>query len=218
VDLQTGQLKYNAKKEPHIGQVVRQICPASPGGKDWQPSAWSPRTQLLYIPHQNMCQDTSSYDVSYIVGTPYVGVDNKMLPGPGGHRGAFTAWDVVGGKIRWQVRERFPVWSGALVTAGDVAFYGTMEGYFKALDARTGKLLWQFKADSGIVSQPMSYRGPDGKQYIAFMSGVGGWAGSIVSGDLDARDGVGANGFVNVTKDLPHYTQKGGTLYVFALP
>ncbi|MGZ3182170.1 MAG: methanol/ethanol family PQQ-dependent dehydrogenase [Telluria sp.] len=218
VDLKTGALKYNPKKEPHAGQVVRDICPGSPGAKDWQPSAWSPRTQLLYIPHQNICQDADTYDVSYIMGTPYVGIDNKMFAGPGGNRGVFTAWDVAAGKPRWQIPERFPVWSGALVTAGDVAFYGTMDGYFKAVDAKTGKPLWQFKADSGIVAQPMSYKGPDGKQYIAVMSGVGGWAGSIVSGDLDARDGTAASGFVNVMKDLPHYTQKGGTLYVFALP
>lgn len=218
VDLKTGAIKYNPEKDPKPGQVIRHICPVSPGGKDWQPSAWSPNTKLLYMPHQNMCQDTDTYDVSYIAGTPYVGVDNKMYAGPGGYRGKFTAWDVAAGKARWSIDERFPVWSGALVTAGDVAFYGTMVGYFKAVDARTGKPLWQFKTDSGIVGQPMAYKGPDGKQYIAVLSGVGGWAGSIVSGDLDPRDGTGANGFVNAMKDLPHYTKKGGTLYVFSLP
>ncbi|MCS0809856.1 methanol/ethanol family PQQ-dependent dehydrogenase [Massilia agilis] len=218
VDLKTGKLKYNPQKQPSVGKVVRDICPASVGGKDWQPSAWSPRTGLLYIPHQNICQDTDTYDVSYIAGTPYVGVDNKMTAGPGGNRGLFTAWDVAAGRKRWSIPERFPVWSGALATGGDVVFYGTMDGWFKAVDAKSGSPLWQFKVGSGIVGQPVSYRGPDGKQYIAVLSGVGGWAGSIVSGGLDARDGTAANGFVNVTKDLPQYTGKGGMLYVFALP
>ncbi|MDB5824064.1 MAG: PQQ-dependent dehydrogenase, methanol/ethanol family [Herminiimonas sp.] len=218
VDLQSGQLKYNPRTEPHVGQTVRNICPASPGAKDWQPSAWSPRTRLLYIPHQNLCQDAETYDTSYIAGTPYVGLDAKLHPGPGGNRGVFTAWDPVAGKKAWAIAENFPVWSGALVTGGDVVFYGTMEGWFKAVDAKTGALLWQFKTGSGIIGQPISYRGPDGKQYIAVLSGVGGWAGAIVAGDLDPNDGSAALGFVNAMKDLPQHTDKGGTLYVFALP
>jgi len=218
VDLKTGQLKYNPKKEPRVGETIREICPVSPGGKDWQPSAWSPRTRLLYIPHQNLCQDSESYDVSYIAGTPYVGVDSKMYAGPGGFRGVFTAWDVQAGRKRWSINERFPVWSGALATAGDVVFYGTMDGWFKAVDARTGKPLWQFRTESGIIGQPISYRGPDGRQYVAILAGVGGWAGAIVSGNLDGRDGTAAKGFVNAMKDLPAYTGKGGRLYVFALP
>ncbi|HKO68998.1 MAG TPA: methanol/ethanol family PQQ-dependent dehydrogenase [Burkholderiaceae bacterium] len=218
VDMKTGQLKYNPKTEPKVGQATRNICPASPGAKDWQPSAWSPRTRLLYLPHQNLCQDATSYETSYIAGTPYVGADVKMLAGPGGHRGEFSAWDPVARKKTWTIREHFPVWSGALATAGDVVFYGTMEGWFKAVDAKSGSLLWQFRTESGIIGQPMTYRGADGKQYVAILSGVGGWAGAIVAGNLDARDGTAALGFVNAMKDLPQYTSKGGRLYVFALP
>ncbi|HZA97096.1 MAG TPA: methanol/ethanol family PQQ-dependent dehydrogenase [Burkholderiaceae bacterium] len=218
VDLKTGRLKYNPKTEPKVGQAIRNICPASPGAKDWQPSAWSPRTRLLYIPHQNLCQDATSYETSYIAGTPYVGVDVKMLAGPGGHRGEFSAWDPVARKKAWVIREHFPVWSGALATAGDIVFYGTMEGWFKAVDAKSGSLLWQFRTESGIIGQPTTYQGPDGKQYVAILSGVGGWAGAIVAANLDPRDGTAALGFVNATKDLPQYTSKGGRLYVFALP
>jgi PQQ-dependent dehydrogenase (methanol/ethanol family) len=218
VDMQTGALKYDAKTEPRAGEVIRNICPASPGGKDWQPSAWSPRTQLLYLPHQNLCQDAATSQASYIAGTPYVGADIKMHPGPGGHRGEFSAWDPVRNRKAWSIKENFPVWSGALATGGDVVFYGTMEGWFKAVDARDGKLLWQFKTGSGIIGQPISYRGPDGKQYIAILSGVGGWAGAIVAGGLDARDSTAANGMVNATADLPQHTGMGGMLYVFALP
>jgi lanthanide-dependent methanol dehydrogenase len=217
VDLQTGALKYNPAKQPRTGETTRSICPASPGAKDWQPSAWSPRTHLLYIPHQNLCQDASTGDVSYIAGTPYVGADVKMYAGPGGNRGWFTAWDPVAGKPAWQISEVFPVWSGALVTAGDIVFYGTMDGWFKAVDAKTGKQLWQYKGVSGFIGQPVSYRGPDGKQYIAILAGVGGWAGAVVAGDMDVRDGTGALGFANAMKDLKEATKKGGMLYVFSL-
>ena len=218
VDIASGDLVYNPRTQPRTGQVIRQICPVSPGGKDWQPSAWSPRTKLLYIPHQNMCQDASSYAVSYIAGTPYVGVDNRMYAGPGGYRGEFSDWDPVARRKAWSIREDFPVWSGALATAGDVVFYGTMDGWFKALDARSGALLWKFKTSSGVIGQPVSYRGPDGRQYVAVLAGGGGWAGSIVSAQPDARDGSAALGFVNAMKDLPQVTQRGGMLYVFALP
>jgi alcohol dehydrogenase (cytochrome c) len=93
-----------------------------------------------------------------------------------------------------------------------------MDGWFKAVDARSGHPLWQFKAGSGIIGQPVSYKGPDGKQYVAVLSGVGGWAGGIVSGGLNGADGTAALGFVNAMTDLGKYTTKGGMLYVFALP
>jgi glucose dehydrogenase len=142
----------------------------------------------------------------------------KIYAGPGGNRGVFSGWDPVAGREVWSVKESFPVWSGAAVTAGDVVFYGTMDGVFKAVDARTGAPLWQFKVGSGIIGQPISYRGPDGKQYVAILAGVGGWAGAIVAGGLDPRDPTAALGFVNAMSDLPQYTTTGGTLYVFSLP
>ena len=217
VDLRTGRLIVNHEKEPHFGKVVREICPAAPGGKDWNPSAYSPRTGLLYIPHNNLCMDWEVVGASYIAGTPYVGVNAKFYKGPGGNGGVFSAWDVVHGKEVWNIKERFPAWSGALVTAGDVVFYGTMDGWFKAVDARTGKLLWRFKTGSGIISQPITYLGPDGKQYIAVMDGIGGWSGAIVAAGLDPRDSTAAIGFANAMRDLPKYTTPGGTLYVFTL-
>jgi PQQ-dependent dehydrogenase (methanol/ethanol family) len=218
VDLKTGRLIPVAEKTPHVGIVSRDICPAAAGTKDFQPTAFSPRTGLLYIPHQNLCMDFEGLEANYIAGTPYVGANVKMYPGPGGHRGEFTAWDPVAQKRAWQVNEIFPVWGGALVTGGDIVFYGTMDGWFKALDARTGKELWKIRVGSGIIAPPISYRGPDGKQYIAITAGVGGWAGAIVAGDLDPRDSTAALGFVNAMKDLPKYTSKGGTLYIFSLP
>ncbi|MER9349059.1 methanol/ethanol family PQQ-dependent dehydrogenase [Mesorhizobium sp. M0614] len=218
VDLKTGRLIANPDKRTGTGKVVRDICPTASGLKDWQPSAFSPKTGLLYIPHNNLCMDEEGVEVNYIAGTPYVGMNVRMIPGPGGNRGAFTAWDVAAAKPAWVLKENFPVWSGTVVTAGDVVFYGTMEGWFKAVSARTGDLLWQFKTSSGIIGQPITYRGPDGHQYVAILSGVGGWAGAIVSGDLDPRDATAALGFVNAMKDLKNATTAGGTLYVFRLP
>jgi alcohol dehydrogenase (cytochrome c) len=162
--------------------------------------------------------DLQHMEANYISGTPYLGAEARFKPGPGGHRGEFSAWDIREGREVWTVKESFPVWSGALATAGDVVFYGNMEGWFKALHARTGELLWQFKTASGIIGQPTTYKGPDGRQYVAILSGVGGWAGAVVSGDLDVRDGTAALGFVNAMRDLKDVTTKGGTLYVFRLP
>jgi PQQ-dependent dehydrogenase (methanol/ethanol family) len=218
IDLKSGRPIVNPAKETKLGETVRDICPTASGSKDWQPSSFSPQTGLIYIPHENMCMDWMDVQVNYIVGTPYVGAQVHMKPGPGGNRGAVTAWDPVQRKPVWTIKENFPVWSGTVVTGGDLVFYGTMDGWFKAVDARTGAVLWKQKLDSGIIGQPISYRGPDGHQYIAILAGVGGWSGAIVSGPVDPRDGSAALGMINAMSDLPKYTTAGGTLYVFALP
>jgi PQQ-dependent dehydrogenase (methanol/ethanol family) len=215
VDLKTGALQYNPEKKTEVGKVVRDICPSAPGMKDWQPSAFSPKTGLLYVPHQNLCMDEEGVSVNYISGTPYVGTNVKIYPGPGGNRGVMSAWNPATGREVWAIKEDLPVWSGALATAGDVVFYGTMDGWFKAVNAKSGALLWQYKVGSGIIGQPMTYKGPDGHQYVAVLSGVGGWAGAIVVGGLDPRDSSAAGGFVNATRDLPSKTGPGGMLYVF---
>jgi lanthanide-dependent methanol dehydrogenase len=218
VDLKTGRLIYNPEKEPSPRRTVRDVCPTAPGAKDWSPSAFSHRTGLLYIPHNNLCMDWGIMEVSYIAGTPYVGAEVRMKPGPGGHMGEFSAWDIHEGREVWTIAERFPVWGGAIATAGNLVFYGNMEGWFKAVHAETGELLWQFKTGSGIVGQPTTYRGPDGRQYVAILSGVGGWAGAVVSGDLDPTDRTAAKGFANAVAELKEVTTKGGMLYVFRLP
>jgi lanthanide-dependent methanol dehydrogenase len=217
VDLKTGKLIHAEEKTPQTGKVIRDIAPAAPGAKDWQPCAYSPRTGWLYIPHQNLAMDFEGMEANYIAGTPYVGANVKMYAGPGGYRGKFSAWDIANKKEVWAITENFPVWSGALATAGDVVFYGTMEGWFKCVHAQNGQVLWQFKTGSGIIGQPVTYRGPDKKQYVAILSGVGGWAGAIVAGELDARDPTAALGFAHAVKDLPQHTAKGGMLYVFSL-
>jgi PQQ-dependent dehydrogenase (methanol/ethanol family) len=217
VDMTTGRLIPVEEKTPRQGIVVRDICPAAPGMKDWQPTSFSPRTGLLYIPHQNLCEDIETMAASYIAGTPFVGASVVYKAGPGGYRGAVTAWDPTAAKAAWVIKENFPVWSGTVVTAGDLLFYGTMDGWFKAVDAKTGKPLWQFKCGSGIIGQPVVYKGPDGHEFVAVLSGVGGWAGAIVVNDLDARDATAGNGFGGALADLKSATTRGGMLYVFSL-
>jgi lanthanide-dependent methanol dehydrogenase len=218
VDLATGRLVRIGSKEPGYGRTTRGICPAATGGKDWQPSAFSPRTGLLYVPHQNLCEDVQGFEGNYVAGTPYVGVNVKMYATPGEQLGELAAWDPLARGKRWAVSEPFPVWSGALVTAGDVVFYGTMDGWFKALDARTGKELWKVQTASGVVGQPVTYRGADGKQYVAVFAGVGGWPGALVNAGLDVRDRGAGGGYVNAVRALPGRVKPGGTLYVFSLP
>ncbi|MBV9267596.1 MAG: methanol/ethanol family PQQ-dependent dehydrogenase [Acidobacteriaceae bacterium] len=217
VDLKTGELKLNPTKKTGFN-TIRDACPAPPGGKDWQPSSFSPRTGLIYLPHNNLCYEMQGTQANYIAGTPFVGMNVRMYAGPGGNRGAFSAWDPVNAKTVWAINETFPVWTGTVVTAGDVVFYGTMDGWFKAVDAHNGTLLWRFKLGSGTIGQPITYKGPDGKQYVAILCGVGGWSGAVVAGGLNTVDGTAALGFANAMTDLGKYTTKGGMLYVFSLP
>jgi len=218
IDLKTGRPIEDKSKAPGFGRVARNICPAVPGGKGWGPMAYSPKSGLVYIPATNLCNDIEGVEANYIAGTPYTGHKTLMYAGPGGHRGEMIGWDPVRNAKRWGINEKFPVVGGVLTTAGDLVFYGTMDRWFKAVDANTGELLWSFQTASGIIAPPMTFKGADGQQYIAVVDGVGGWAGSVVAGDLDSRDGYADKGFVNAMKDLPQHTGKGGKIYVFKLP
>jgi glucose dehydrogenase len=216
VDLKTGVPERVPEKETHQGVNTQNICPSSTGVRDQQPAAYSPWTGLFYTPTTNLCMDYAGLEASYIAGTPYLGADVRMYGGPGGNRGEFIAWDAVHGTKVWGIKERFPVWSGALVTQAGLVFYGTMDGWFKAVDAKTGKVLWSFKTGSGIIGNPITYTGPDGKQYVAIYAGIGGWAGAVALG-LSTDDPTAALGAVGAMTDLPKYTAPGGMLYVFSL-
>src|SRR5439155_6933460 len=142
------------------------ICPCAMGGKDQQPSAFSPRTGLAYLGTNNMCMNYEGVEVKYTAGAPWVGANVLMMPGRGGHMGEFMAWDPTTGKKRWGIKESQPAWSGALVTAGDVVFYATMDGWFKGVDAKSGKQLWKYKLPAGSIGNPMTFIGPDKRQYV----------------------------------------------------
>jgi PQQ-dependent dehydrogenase (methanol/ethanol family) len=216
-DMNTGRPILVPEKETHQGRLTKNICPSSSGAKDQQPSAFSPRTKLFYSPSHNVCMDYGGVETKYIAGTPYVGAAVRMFPGPGGYRGEFFAWDAATGTKKWSIKDPFPLWGGALATAGDVVFYGTMTGEFKAVDARDGKQLWQTKLPSGIIGNPVTFTGPDNKQYVAIYAGVGGWMGAIVPGGLSIDDPWAALGATGAVPDLPQHTKAGGSVHVFAL-
>jgi len=205
--------QYSTEK---VDVNVKNICPAALGTKDEQPAAFSPDTGLFYVPTNHVCMDYEPSKVSYVAGQAYVGATLSMYPPQGEtHMGNFIAWDARTGKIVWSVKEQFSVWSGALATAGGVVFYGTLEGYLKAVDAKTGKELYKFKTPSGIIGNVTTYEN-NGKQYIAILSGVGGWAGiGLAAGLTQPTEGLGAVGGYSALKD---YTSLGGQLTVFALP
>ncbi|MBV7298896.1 methanol/ethanol family PQQ-dependent dehydrogenase [Enterovibrio paralichthyis] len=220
VDMETGIPQVVAKYSTgQNGEDVdtKGICPAALGTKDQQPATYSPRTGLFYVPTNHVCMNYEPFEVSYTAGQPYVGATLSMFPAPDSHGGMgnFIAWDAEKGEIVWSLPEPFSVWSGALATGGGVVFYGTLEGYLKAVDEKTGKELYRFKTPSGIIGNVNTYV-HNGKQYIAVLSGVGGWAGIGMAAGLEGdTDGLGA---VGAYRRLSDYTQLGGVLTVFALP
>ncbi|MDJ0935192.1 MAG: methanol/ethanol family PQQ-dependent dehydrogenase [Kiloniellales bacterium] len=219
IDMNSGRPQVVAKySTSQNGEDVNTtgICPAALGTKDQQPAAFSPKSGLFYVPTNHVCMDYEPFRVSYTAGQPYVGATLSMYPAPGGdHLGNFIAWDAGKGEIVWSNPEPFSVWSGALATAGDVVFYGTLEGYLKAVDAKTGRELYRFKTPSGIIGNVMTYV-HNGQQHIAVLSGIGGWAGiGLAAGLTEDTAGLGA---VGAYKALSNYTQLGGQLTVFRLP
>ena len=214
-----GRPQVDPKYSPEQGGEdvnTQNICPAALGTKDEQPSAFSSQTGLFYIPTNHVCMDYEPFRVAYAAGQPYVGATLSMYPPKDeNNMGNFIAWDARQGKIVWSNPELFSVWSGALATAGGVVFYGTLEGYLKAVDAKTGKELYKFKTPSGIIGNVITYE-HGGRQYVAVLSGVGGWAGiGLAAGLTDPHAGLGAVGGYAA---LSNYTNLGGQLTVFALP
>ncbi|RXT22429.1 PQQ-dependent dehydrogenase, methanol/ethanol family [Rhizobium leguminosarum] len=220
--------------------VSTGICPAALGTKDQQPAAYSPKTGLFYVPTNHVCMDYEPYKVGYTAGQAYVGATVAMFPAPDSHGGMgnFIAWDAAKGEIVWSKPEQFSVWSGALATDGDVVFYGTLEGYIKAID-NEGKELYKFKTPSGIIGNINTFE-HKGKQYVAVLSGIGGWAGIGLAGGLLGAEGAAAwqqavagkkapteeeksistagLGAVGGYAALADYTTLGGQLTVFGLP
>lgn len=217
VNLKTGRPEVDSTKLTGASRGnVTDICPTLEGGKNQQPAAWSPATRLFYVPTNNMCMDYRTSPTTYAAGTPYIGLDAPYKPGEGGHLGAFIAWDPVRSKKAWEIREPYPVWSGALATAGGVVFYGTLDGWFKAADARSGKVLWKFKVGSGVIGNPISFRAPDGKQYIAVYAGFGGdWA--LLSGDVRSDDPTDVRPPASFMPDIARHTSQGGIVWLFGL-
>jgi len=217
VDLKTGRPEMDSTKMTGASRGnIKNICPTLEGGKNQQPAAFSRLTKLFYVPTNNMCMDYAAANVSYIAGTPYIGAAAPYYPGEGGNLGAFIAWDAAKGKKVWEIKEPYPVWSGVLATGGGVAFYGTLDGWFKAVDARTGKLLWKLKVGSGVIGNPITFLGPDGKQYIAVYAGFGGdWF--LLSGDVRSDDPADVRPPASFMPDIAKHTSQGGIVWIFGL-
>ncbi|WP_332455443.1 PQQ-dependent dehydrogenase, methanol/ethanol family [Granulibacter bethesdensis] len=226
IDLSTGKPVRNPRYEPkEEDKATKGICPSSLGAKNEQPAAFSPQAGLFLVPVNRICMDEEPFRVSYQAGQPYVGANLTLYPPPNlppnpprGTKdlGAFIGYEAGQGRIVWTDAEPFSVWSGALATAGGVAFYGTLEGWLKAVNVKDGSLLWQYKTPSGIIGNVMTYR-HHGRQYVAVLSGVGGWAGIGLAEGLGAEDSEGTGAAV-LNRALNNYTRLGGVLTVFGLP
>ncbi|MBM4207535.1 MAG: PQQ-dependent dehydrogenase, methanol/ethanol family [Gammaproteobacteria bacterium] len=233
VDMKTGRPQVVSKysTEQNGEDVNTQgVCPAALGSKNQQPVSYSPQTGLFYISGNHLCMNYEPFAVDYKAGQPYVGATLTMEPAGADaitgekdgstNLGQFTAWDAKTGKIAWSNKEQFSVWSGSVATAGGIVFYGTLEGYLKAVDAKTGKELYRFKTSSGIIGNVNTWK-YNGKQYVGVLSGIGGWAGIGIAAGLDTgksdsdTEGLGA---VGAYRSLSSYTKLGGTFTVFALP
>jgi alcohol dehydrogenase (cytochrome c) len=218
VDLTTGipeVVSQYAPGDQGADHNTKGVCPAALGSKDQQPASYSPLTHTFYVPTNHVCMDYEPFKVSYTAGQPYVGATLSMFPPAGENNlGNFIAYDVDTGKIKWSDPETFSVWSGALTTGGGIAVYGTLDGQLKVVDQKTGAPLYAFKTPSGIIGNVNTYT-HNGKQYLAVLSGVGGWAGiGMAAGLTEDTAGLGA---VGAYKALSNYTQLGGVLTVFGL-
>src|SRR5438270_560326 len=175
IDMTTGRPVVDPTKMTKADVNVKGICPAAMGAKNMQPVSYDPRTKLFYAATNHICMDYQAFTVRYKGGFPYVGAIVNMFPAERDIRGRVIAFDSVTGQTKWANNEPWQAYSGPLTTEGNVVFHGTLDGWFKALDQDTGKLLYQFHAPSGIIGNPITYMF-NGKQYVAVLSGVGGWA------------------------------------------
>lgn len=217
VDRTTGRLIRDPRYTPQPGSTVRDICPAWPAGSNALP-AFSPQTGLVYLPAAQLCMDMQAVPTSYIAGTLFTGANVRMKLAPNRSPGALIGWDLASGRVAWTISEPLPLRGGALATEGGLVFYGTLDGWLKAADARTGRALWEFRTTSGIVGRPITYRGPDGHQYVAVLAGSGGLTGTKSAREIDARDATAAHGLAAALGPLPPPANASGMLFAFRLP
>ena len=217
VDLKTGRpVKVKEHSPFKIGENT-QACPSAMGGKDQQPVAVDPQDPTkFYVPTNNWCmEDEPQVRAHTQQGTVYVFANVYMYPEKPGVTGKFKKFNVLTGATEWEIPDPYPNWGGAMVTDGGLAFYGSLGGDFRAVDRKTGKVLWHKKLGSGIIGNPITYK-VAGKQYVSVWSGIGGWIGLPVTAGLDMNDKFGAIGATAMAKaaELDKIPQ-GGTLYTF---
>jgi len=207
LDPNTGRPDIDETRKPGTGKTA-DFCPSLWGGKDWPPVAFSPQTRLLYIPaNENLCHELTGEVPKYVVGERYMGVAKNVMKMVAGadHIGELQAWNVDTGKKVWTTNLPSFNWGPVLATGGDVLFAGgTNDRMFRAFDAKTGKILWEFPTISGVAAVPVSFQ-VDGKQYIAVQSGWG-----VDPAKMQARMNLL---FPCKYPEVP----QGGAVYVFAV-
>ncbi len=220
VDLKTGLPVRDPEFATKMDHNGRDICPSAMGYHNQGHDSYDPNKQLFFLGINHICMDWEPFMLPYRAGQFFVGATLNMYPGPKGDRqnyeglGQIKAYNSITGEYKWEHMERFAVWGGTLATAGNLVFYGTLDGFIKARNADTGDLLWKFKLPSGVIGHPMTYTHKD-TQYVAIFYGVGGWPGIGLVQDLeDPTAGLGA---VGAFKKLANYTQMGGGVMVFSL-
>ena len=216
VDKKSGVPSKLATASTHQDYNAKGVCPAALGTKDQQPASYSPKTGLIYSPLNHVCMTYEPVESKYVAGQPWVGATLTMFAGPDGVMGGFAAYDPMTNKKAWYNKEKFSAWGGSLNTASDLVFYGTLDRWFKALDAKTGKELWKFQVGSGVIGNAFTYSN-GGKQYVGVLSGIGGWAGVAMNlGLTNPTDALGAaGGYAELTKY--NAAPGGGALTVFSL-
>jgi len=213
VDLKTGLPIRDPEYSTHMDHQATGICPSAMGYHNQGIESYDPNKKLFFMGTNHICMDWEPFMLPYRAGQFFVGATLNMYPGPKGTLGQVKAMNAVTGKMEWEVQEKFAVWGGTTATAGDLVFYGTLDGYIKARHSKTGEELWKFKLPSGVIGHPITYK-HNNKQYVAIYYGVGGWPGVGLVFDLaDPTAGLGA---VGAFKELAHYTQMGGGVMVFA--
>ncbi|WP_305908865.1 methanol/ethanol family PQQ-dependent dehydrogenase [Methylomarinum sp. Ch1-1] len=214
VDLKTGLPIRDPEYSTRMDHEAKGICPSAMGYHNQGIESYDPARKLFFMGVNHICMDWEPFMLPYRAGQFFVGATLNMYPGPKGTLGQVKAMNAVTGEFAWEVQEKFAVWGGTLATAGDLVFYGTLDGYIKALHSETGEELWKFKLPSGVIGHPITYK-HEGKQYVAIYYGVGGWPGVGLVFDLqDPTAGLGA---VGAFKELAHHTQMGGGVMVFSL-
>jgi PQQ-dependent dehydrogenase (methanol/ethanol family) len=222
VDPASGGAQRNDAKAIHTNTLTRDICPGWPGATGTDGLAlgeadFSAESGLLFIPVNGFCMDMEGRNAGFIAGTAYTGANLRAKPGASRPAGGVIAWDVARRQIAWRSDEAFPVQGSVLLTRGGLLFYGTLDGWFKALDASNGRPVWQRRLASGIIGRPLAFQGREGEPYIAVVAGIGGPAGRAAQNGVDLRDATAARGFANALQGLPMPQSHGGTLYVFGL-
>ncbi len=219
VDLKTGRpVKVYEHSPFEVGRNVA-ACPSAMGGKDQQPCSVDPKEpNKFYCPTNNWCMEDEPQERTHTQqGTVYVFANVYMYPEKPGIAGKLKKFDVLTGKADWEIPDPYPNWGGTMVTDGGLVFYGSNNGDFRAVDRKTGKVLWQKRLGSGIIGNPITYK-LDGKQYVSIFAGLGGWIGIPVTAGLDMNDKFGAIGATAMAKatGLDKIPQ-GGMLYTFRL-